>query len=162
MHPHQLDFHRGLGPAGEKPTEEPHGAAAAGPVRPVPPPLLPERGQWTEREREMERRERTRAEREWDRDKVKDFSKPGEEREAGARRSRSRDRERRRKERGKSKERKTDKKGEKFESHQFVLCALEFNICIITTTICSLLLIFKFNLICLYIYICYKSFLISF
>ncbi len=125
MHPHQLDFHRGLGPAGEKPTEEPHGAAAAGPVRPVPPPLLPERGQWTEREREMERRERTRAEREWDRDKVKDFSKPGEEREAGARRSRSRDRERRRKERGKSKERKTDKKGEKFESHQLVLCAFE-------------------------------------
>ncbi len=123
---------------GEKPTEEPHGAAAAGPVRPVPPPLLPERGQWTEREREMERRERTRAEREWDRDKVKDFSKPGEEREAGARRSRSRDRERRRKERGKSKERKTDKKGEKFESHQFVLCALGVNICIITTTICSL------------------------
>uniref|UniRef100_A0A8C1ED12 Uncharacterized protein n=1 Tax=Cyprinus carpio carpio TaxID=630221 RepID=A0A8C1ED12_CYPCA len=106
----ELDFHRGLGPAGEKPTGEPHGMAAAGPGRPVPLPLLPERDQWAEREREMERRERTRAEREWDRDKVRDFSKSGEEREAGARRSRSRDRERRRKERGKSKEKKTDKK----------------------------------------------------
>uniref|UniRef100_A0A672L172 Apoptotic chromatin condensation inducer in the nucleus-like n=1 Tax=Sinocyclocheilus grahami TaxID=75366 RepID=A0A672L172_SINGR len=101
----ELDFHRGLGPASEKPSEEPRGAVAAGPGRPVPPPLLPERDQWAEREREMERRERTRADREWDRDKVRDFSKPGEERE-----SRSRDRERRRKERGKSKERKTDKK----------------------------------------------------
>lgn len=109
----QLDFHRGLGPAGEKPPEENQRVAGAGPGRTVPPPLLPERDQWAEREREMERRERARAEREWDRDKVKDFSKPGEEREAGARRSRSRDRERRRKERGKSKERKTDKKGEK-------------------------------------------------
>ncbi|KAK7159530.1 hypothetical protein R3I94_005769 [Phoxinus phoxinus] len=104
----EVDFHRGLGPAGEKPPEEPRGAAAAGPGRPVPLPLLPERDQWAEREREMERREKSRAEREWDRDKVRDFSKPGEE--AGARRSRSRDRERRRKERGKSKERKTDKK----------------------------------------------------
>ncbi|XP_051556202.1 apoptotic chromatin condensation inducer in the nucleus-like isoform X2 [Myxocyprinus asiaticus] len=106
----ELDFHRGLGPAGEKPVEEVRGAAAAGPGRAVPPPLLPERDQWAEREREMERRERARAEREWDRDKVRDFSKPGEEREAGARRSRSRDRERRRKDRGKSKERKPDKK----------------------------------------------------
>ncbi|KAG7462160.1 hypothetical protein MATL_G00199470 [Megalops atlanticus] len=78
-----------------------------------PPPLLPERDLWAQREREMERRERTRAEREWDRDKVRDFGKPGEDREGGARRSRSRDRERRRKERGKSKERKTDKKAEK-------------------------------------------------
>nr|AAI16537.1 Acin1a protein [Danio rerio] len=106
----ELDFHRGLGPAGEKPPEDARGAAAAGPGRPMPVPLLPERDQWAEREREMERRERARAEREWDRDKVRDFSKPGEDREPGARRSRSRDRERRRKERGKSKERKADKK----------------------------------------------------
>lgn len=122
-HQEELDFHRGLHLT-ERANEEDRGAAgvaataavaaaAAGVARPrgpAPPPLLPERDQWAEREREMERRERTRAEREWDRDKVRDFSRPGEEREAGARRSRSRDRERRRKERGKSKERKTDKK----------------------------------------------------
>ncbi len=161
VRPHQLDFHRGLGPAGEKPTEELRGAAAAGPVRPVPPPLLPERDQWAEREREMEKRERTRAEREWDRDKVRDFSKPGEEREAGARRSRSRDRERRRKERGKSKEKKTDKKGEKFESPQllFVLwnIIIIIIIIIITTIICSLLLISKlYFYLSIYMYICYK------
>lgn len=106
----ELDFHRGLGPAGEKPPEEARGAAPTGPSRTVPQPLLPDRDQWAEREKEMERRERARAEREWDRDKVRDFTKPGEEREAGARRSRSRERERRRKERGKSKERKTEKK----------------------------------------------------
>ncbi|XP_036407628.1 apoptotic chromatin condensation inducer 1b [Megalops cyprinoides] len=104
----ELDFHRGL-LSGDGGVEE-DGAGVAGGPGGKPPPLLPERDLWAQREREMERRERARAEREWDRDKVRDFGKPGEDREGGARRSRSRDRERRRKERGKSKERKTDKK----------------------------------------------------
>ncbi|KAG5286618.1 hypothetical protein AALO_G00016960 [Alosa alosa] len=93
----ELDFHRGL-PLAERAGDEERGVVTAGggavvgagPVvapgararGPLPPPLLPERDQWAEREREMERRERTRLTRKWD------------QQGAG----------------GKSKERKTDKK----------------------------------------------------
>uniref|UniRef100_A0A3Q2QUV4 Apoptotic chromatin condensation inducer 1a n=1 Tax=Fundulus heteroclitus TaxID=8078 RepID=A0A3Q2QUV4_FUNHE len=106
----ELDYQKNPTVAANKPGGEDPGAAAGRGRASGPPPLLPERDQWAEREREMERRERARAEREWDRDKVKEFGKAGEEKEGGPRRSQSR--ERRRKERAKSKEKKPEKKAE--------------------------------------------------
>uniref|UniRef100_A0A3Q2CI20 Apoptotic chromatin condensation inducer 1 n=1 Tax=Cyprinodon variegatus TaxID=28743 RepID=A0A3Q2CI20_CYPVA len=106
----ELDHQRNPSMAVDRPAGEDTGPAPVRGRTSGPPPLLPERDQWAEREREMERRERARAEREWDRDKVKEFGKTEGEKEGGSRRSQSR--ERRRKERAKSKEKKMEKKAE--------------------------------------------------